>query len=488
MVIEPVRQTRRSSAAASRSMLIAILASALLGACATPTVAPRPAIDLPASWSQAPAGASIAERWWTLFGDPALERLVDEALAHNLDLEIAATRIVQARAAAGLAEADRYPSISARASSVRSKSTLEGSFPRPAGVPRIQTTSGIGLDASYELDLWGRYAQASAAARADLLASEWAREALRLSLVAEVIKGYHGVRAATLSEANLERTLAARNETLAMLGQRVAAGSASEFDLNQTRAEIAGLQAQIAQAAQLREERETQLGILLGRSPRALFEDPLPQGDAARDLAPQVPVGLPSELLLRRPDLRQAEAALAAADARVDEARALLFPSISLTASLGQESVSLSRLFNGSASIFNLGLGLTQPIWNAGRLQSNLAATRAAREQEVARYRQAIANAFADVRRALAAQRAAIASLDAETQRATALRATVDQARVRFDAGLGSGLEVLDAERNLLQAELALIDARAALQGAITDLIRALGGGWRPGAEAPAAS
>ena len=462
-----------------RDALLACVTATLVSACATTAPLSRPDIELPAGWGSARTAEAIDERWWTLFGDPLLNQYVDEALAHNFELDIAAARVLQARALSGIADAEHYPSVNASASSQRSKSTLEGSFPQPAGQPRIQTTTRIGVEASYELDLWGRYARASDAARADLLGAEWARRAVRLALIADVANTYHALRAADRQLANLNRTQVVRQDSLEVLAHRVRAGSAAEFELNQLRAEISAIDAQIARAAQRANDLETALGLLLGRTPQAQIEAPLPRGDGETVLTPQLPAGLPSELLLRRPDLLQAEMALMAADARIAEARALLFPSITLTASLGQESVPLSQLFTGGASIFNLGLGLTQPIWNAGRLQANIEATQAQRQLEEARYRQAIANAFGDVRRALSAQRAAIDALAAERDRASALREAVRQAGVRFDAGLSGRLEVLDAERNLLLAETAVIDAQAAQQTAVTDLIRALGGGWR---------
>lgn len=473
MATDSMRRLRR------RAQFAALAVSLVLGACAGPGPATRPEIDLPERWPQADAGPAMAERWWTLFADPALDTLVDRALADNLDLRRAAERVLQARAAAGIADAARYPAVSAGASAQRSRSSLEGSFPLPESTPRIQTTYRVGLEAGYELDLWGRYGRASDAARADLLGAQWARQSVRLALIADVCNGYHALRAADLRVHALQRTRALRQEALTLLGHRVAAGSAAEVELHRTRAEIAAIDARLAEARRRREDLDTALGLLLGASPRALLAGTMASGGAAAEVpAPQVPAGLPSELLLRRPDLREAEAALAAADARVDEARARLFPSISLTASLGQESVSLSRLFDARAGIFGLGLDLTQPIWNAGRLRHGLAASEHAREEQVLRYRQAVAEAFGEVRRALAAQRAAAETARAELDRRTSLALALRQAGVRFDAGLSGRIEVLDAERGLLDAELAGIDAELAQREAITDLVRALGGGW----------
>ncbi|MCB1958161.1 MAG: efflux transporter outer membrane subunit [Rhodocyclaceae bacterium] len=462
-----------------RALLPAALLS-LLAACATPgATPPRPVIDLPLAWpAQEGAEVPLDAHWWRLFEDPALDALVDEALAANGDLAIAAERIEQARLQAGIVDTDRYPSVSGGASSTRNRRSLEGSVQQPAGTPRIQNTHQIGIEASYELDLWGRYRAASEAARADLLATQWAREGIRLSLIANVIDSYHALRAADASKLALQRTLAGRDDALDLLARRVQAGTASEFDLNQTRAERVAV---ITQQAALDSDTaavEARLATLLGRSPRAILQADIQRGRGIERLPLQVPAGLPSELLLRRPDLRLAEARLAAADARIVEARALLYPSISLTAAFGQESATLSKLLTSGANVINLGLGLTQPIWNAGRLQKNVALTESQRREQLLAYDQALRAAFGDVQTAVAAQGAATRILESERMRADILRDTARQAGLRFDAGLTSRLEVLDAERNLLQAELAAINAEAAQRTAVTSLVRALGGGW----------
>lgn len=465
--------------------LVPLLSTLVLASCASGPEYQRPALELPTAWHlQGDVSAShpadtVGDRWWALYDDDALNRLMDEALAHNDDLRIAAANVMEARALAGIATADRYPTVSAGASGVRNKSSAQGSFPLPAGVPRIQNTTTVTLDASYEVDLWGRYLRADQAARAELLAAESARDTVRLTLTADVVRQYFALRAADRRVAALVSTLDARDESLALLQRRVNAGAASDFDLRQAQAERLAVRSQLAGARNDVERVEAALAQLLGRSPRAVLEDKVARGsDAGAPPVLHVPAGLPSELLLRRPDLVQAEQQLVAATARIGEARAQFFPSVALTASVGSESVQLARLFSGPAAIFQLGLGLTQPIWNAGGLQRNLDAVEARKEQALARYRQAVAAAFGDVRRALAAQTAALDTLQAEHARSDTLRLALEQSRLRFDAGIVSRIEVLDAERNLLQAELAEISAREAQQDAVADLFRALGGGW----------
>ncbi len=465
-----------------------LFATYLLAGCAVGPDYQRPNFELPQDWqsSDAAPGAaavprpadSVGERWWSLYADPVLDRLIDETLAHNADAAVAAARVLEARAIAGLSDADRYPSVSAGLSGNRTGSTLQGTFPLPPGVPRIQNDYRATLNASYEVDLWGKYQRASEAARAELFASESAREALRLSLTAQVTQQYFTLIAADAQTAVVQRTLATRGETLALFAKRLAAGMLSEFELHQAEAEQATTRSQLAGLLQAQDRAESTLALLLGRSPRDVMKARIERGAPAAIGDLLIPVGLPSDLLLRRPDLREAEQKLVAANARIGAARAQYFPSIGLTAYLGSESVALGSLFGGSAGIFQFAAGITQPLWNAGRIGANVEATEARRDQALAQYRKAVASAFKDVRDTLAAQNAAREMLAADTVRATALGKALKQAQLRFDAGIASRLEVLDVERNLLVAELARIDSERARKAALADIFKALGGSW----------
>lgn len=494
---------------ARRPLAIALaptVAALLLAGCAVGPDYRRPDIDLPERWTttgtdaagSASTGASaghdrpsvaastVGARWWAVYGDATLDRLIDEALARNGDAQIAAARVLEARALAGIADADRWPALAASASQSRSQNSLVGAQPLPAGSPRTNSSSRVTLDASYEVDFWGRYARASEAARAELLATEAARDALHLSLTAQVAQQYYALLAADAQEAAVHRVLVTRGESLDLLRRRVAAGITAEYDLRQAEAEEAAAQTQLAAAVRRKENAEASLAVLLGRSPRAVLAERIERGRPAGEQAParvDVPGGLPSELLLRRPDLREAEQRLISANARIGETRALLFPSIALTASLGSESADLADLFTGPAGIYRLAAGLTQPIFQAGRLQRAGDAANAREAQARAAYVQAVANAFRDVRQALAAQSAARDTLAAETRRAEALRQALTQANTRYTGGIASRLEVLDVERNLLLAELARLDAEQAQQAAVADLFKALGGSWQPPAQ-----
>lgn len=464
-------------------IIASVIATLLLAGCAAGPDYRRPEMELPQAWQtpapQALRADSVEARWWLLYADPVLERLEQEALAHNADLQVAAARVLEARARSGLADSDRYPAVSANAGGNRSQSTLEGAFPRPPDLPRIQNTFRATLDVSYEVDFWGKYSRASEAARAELLATEAAREAVLLSLTAQVAQQYFALLAADEQEAVVRRTLITRGETLALFRKRLEAGAIAEYALRQSEAEEAAARAQLAAFVQAKDQAEGALALLLGRSPGEVLTGGMERGSPSGMREVAVPAGLPSELLLRRPDLKQAEQGLIAANARIGAARAQYFPALGLTAYLGSESVTLANLFTGPAGIFQFAVALSQPIWNADRIGHNVEIAQARRDQALAQYRQAVASAFKDVRDALSAQSAARETLSAENDRIAALEQALKQAGLRFDAGIASRLDVLDAERNLLQAQLNRIDAQRARRTAVVGLFKALGGSWR---------
>lgn len=465
--------------------LLPLSAALFFAGCAVGPDYVRPSLSLPDAWHKAAPGPEAAlptdkagVRWWALYADPVLDRLVEEALAHNADIQVAAARVLEARAVAGTVDADLYPALSAGYAASRSKSTLLGSMPQTAGLPRIQNNYKATLEVSYEVDFWGKFRRAGEAARADLLAASAAQEAVRLSLIAGIAQQYFALLASDAQVTVAERTAATRSETLRLFRQRLEAGVLSEFDLRRAEAEEAATRAQLAALLLERERAESALTVLLGRSPQEVLEGALVRGTPGALPPLTVPAGLPSELLLRRPDLQEAEQKLMAANARIGAARAGYFPSIGLTAYSGGESVAFSKLFSGPAGIFSFAASLAQPIWNAGRIGFGVDAAEARRDQALAQYKQAVANAFKDVRDALATQAATRDALAAETTRAQALEKALQAARQRFDAGIASRLDVLDVERNLLAAELARIDAERAQRAALAGLFKALGGGW----------
>lgn len=458
----------------SFAALSALALAALLAGCAVPpaTTATLPAQELPSSTASAPAPAPD---WWQRFGDARIDALVTEALANNRDLARAMARIDEARALLRGAQAERAPSVNANLSAARARASENGTVPGGGTGNLFDAT----LSVRYELDLWGRVASGSAAAREDLLATEYAREVLRTALAAQVVQAYAALQSLDAQVRTYERVLASQQEGLRLQGLRLRAGELAELDYRQLEAELLASQTQLPKLERARGETERALALLLGRSPRALLEQTVARADEATAGAVTVPDGLPSDLLLRRPDVQASEARLRAAGARVEAARAAYFPSIGLTAALGQESTTLSKLFDGPSLIWNAAASLTQPIWNGGRLDAQFQAAQARRQQLELDYRDNVAAAFKEARDALAAHAEAQASLTSTRQRAQALARAAALTKLRADGGEASRLQLLDAERLALLAELQTHEAQRALVAAQAELYRALGGGWQ---------
>ena len=463
----------RRTAAVKKILLLVVFT----GACSTQPTYERPPVELPAAWKESAPRFAEDGRWWRIYDDAALDSLVEEAMQTNADLVIAAARVDEVRALLGESRSALFPSVDAQASAGRQRTSRETatSF---AGVPREFSSYRATVNVSYELDLFGRLRAGVAAARAELEASEASREAVRVALAAQVAKSYFALRSFEQQVELTRQTLELRNESLSLQRKRRDAGVISEFELRQLEAEAAAARAQLPPLEREREREAAALAVLLGRSPAQVFADEINTNPKTQEgLAPAaLPSGLPSELLLRRPDLVEAERGLAAANARVAVARSEMFPSISLTAALGAESASLSNLFTGPAGIWSLAAALTQPIFAGGRLEARTDAAKARERAALAQYQQAIRAAFGEVRTALVAQARARESYEAESARAAALTETLRLARLRYDAGVASQLDVIDAERGLLAARVARIDALRAQRAAVADLFRALGG------------
>lgn len=453
------------------------LALLSLGGCFTLPELKQPHPELPAVWPDGQTQAAVAPDWWKAYGDPVLNEMEDEAFAHNTDIRLAAARIDEARANLGLARADQYPFAQIGVQAGRSRATEKGSFPPPSP---INNDFKANLQAAYELDLWGRYRKASEAARAELLASEYAREVVHLSLASAVAKNYFGLRALDAQMEIAAQTQANRKNALELQQLRFDHGISSELDLHQAEAELAAAQAALAQRVQADRQQELALTVLLGRSPRAIVDNRVSRGAAIDALAdpPSVPTGLPSSLLERRPDLRQAEQKLVAAQARIGEAKAALFPDLALTGNLGSESKRLVDLFSGPAAIWSLTASIVQTVFNAGRTEAAIQITGARQTQALVGYDQAVQGAFREVLDALVAQRQSRELLDADQRRVDALGKAFDLADLRYRNGIDNYLLVLDTQRNLYLAQQGAIDARRSRLDATADLFKALGGGW----------
>ena len=469
-----------------RLMVAALLAVALSGCM---TVGPdyrRPRVDTPAQWPGGAASEAIASTWWKAYEDPVLEKMIADALAYNTDLRRAVARVDEARAALGISRADQYPGLSANASANRNRASQESVAGVPAGIDPEFSNFRATLNASYEIELWGKYRRAGEAARAELLAAQANREAVRLALITDVARGYFNLRALDAQVAVTERAIATRLASTALQRMRFEAGVASEYDLRQVEAQAAQAQARLPSLQNTQASQETALAVLLGRSPRDIVERPVDRGRAIEALSvpPAVPAGLPADVLEHRPDVRQAEQNLIAANARIGQARAAYFPAISLTALLGGESASLVDLLSAPARIWQISVGAAQTVFDAGRTGSRVEQARAQEQQLLAQYAGIIQNAFKDTLDALVAQRRAREIYEAEQVRVKALESAYKLAQLRYDNGVSSLLDVLDVERGLLDAQLNRIEAQRAQLAAAADLFKALGGGWQglPGA------
>ena len=326
-----------------RTLLVVALAASI-AACTTTPTAP-PAVELPA-----PTVDQLElAHWWTEFNEPALNGLVDEALANNLDLQAAMARIESARAQVELAQADLFPLVTIGADAQRSRSTQVGTNPLPPGFAATGNDFRVGLNASYELDLWGKYRLSTRAAQNDLLATQFARETVRTSVAAEVARAYFGLIAADAQLQLLNDTLKLREQTVALQTDRAQAGVIGDYDLAQAKAERDVVAADIATAQRAVGELESALAVLTGRSPRDIFTPHILREPALAKLltVPTVPAGLPSNLLERRPDIRQLEKQITAASLRIDRAHRDFLPSVTLTGTLGTESGALRHLFSG---------------------------------------------------------------------------------------------------------------------------------------------
>lgn len=451
--------------------LATLAAAALLGACSFIPTLERPALPVADSYPGQPAGAAVGPAaadipWQGFFADERLRRLIGLALENNRDLRVAVLAIEQARAQLQLRRADALPSVGAGVSASRA--------PGPTGAMTSSYQAGVQISA-WELDFFGRIRSLSEAARAQLLATEEARKAVQIGLVSAVAQAHLALQA---DEALLEvtrQTLATREDSLRLTRLKFDNGVSSELDVRQAESLLEAARVALAQTTRQRALDENALVLLIGRPLPADLPASRPLGSTAMT---DLPAGLPSDLLTRRPDVRQAEQQMVAANANIGAARAAFFPRISLTASAGIASNQLSGLFDNGQFVWTLAPSLLQPIFDAGRNQANLESARLAREVATARYEQTIQTAFREVADALAGRATLGEQLRAQAAQAASLEATVRLAELRYRSGAASYLDLLDAQRSLFAARQALVQTQAAeLQNRVL-LYRVLGGGW----------
>lgn len=473
----PAQGARSRPRSAVRRVASAVTAALVLAGC---TVGPdyvRPAIDAPAAFLYAPkdAAATVNVRWWQQFGDPVLDALIAEALAHNQSVKVAAGNVEQAAGVLSQTRSAAFPQVGYNASAGRARSSEPNVGPELAArIPNPQSAYQALLSASWEIDLWGRIRRLSESARANLLATDEARKGVILSLVAGVASNYLTLRGLDQELVVAQQTLAAYGESLRLFELQFQYGQISQMNVAQVRSQYETAAAQIPQIELQIAQTELALCVLLGRDP-----GPIARGKSIYDLAlPAVPAGVPSELLTRRPDLVQAENQLIAANAQIGAARALYFPTISLTAGGGSASAALADLFTGPARVWSYAGALVGPIFTFGAVSGQVAQAEGAREAMLANYRYAIQSAFSEVDTALVTSQKVQAQLAAQERLVAALKDYARLAHLQYDGGYTSYTTVLQAEQQLFPAELNLAAVRAATFSSSVAIYKAMGGGW----------
>ncbi len=455
-------------------ILFFLMTFAFLGCMVGPNYR-RPEVETPPSWrfeeSEAREVANTA--WWEQFGDPVLNDLIQIALKENKDVKIAAARVEEFTGRYRTTRASLLPQVGAGAGAGRSRVTERGPTPLD-GTINPANSFLIFLNANWEIDLWGKLRRATEAARADLLSTEEGRRAVILMLVTSVASAYVNLRDLDMQLEIAKRTARSREESYHLFQLRFQRGTISELELNQVKSEYEQALSTIPFIEKTIARQENALSVLLGRNP-----GPISRGKMIDELVlPAVPAGLPSDLLTNRPDLRQAEQDLIAANARIGVARSQYFPSISLTSSFGYASADLSKLFSGPARAWSFAAPLTAPLFTAGAISGQVKSAKAVQRQALLRYQQFIQTAFREVEDALVDQKRSREQLEIEAQQVVTLRNYARVARLRFDSGYTSYIEVLDAERSLFNAELAHAQTKGILFQALVNLYKAMGGGW----------
>lgn len=441
----------------------------------------RPAVTTPDTFrghadggapAAAPATSMGDARWADVFEDTSLRDLIKAALAQNFDVRIAAARILQAQAQLGITRSNQYPAVDAGVTlhGQRSSITSSDHEAKTAGVVQL------GGSVAWDLDFWGKYRRANESARAQILASEWGQRAIVTSLISQVASGYFELRALDLELAIARRTLATREESLRLTQVRESGGATSLVDVRQAEQLVFEARGAIVDLQRLIEQQENFLSVLLGQNPGAIA-----RGRALTDQphAPDLPAGLPSALLARRPDIQEAEQRIVSANAEIGVAKAAYFPQITLTGSGGVASTALSALFAGSAGAWTVAASAVQPIFTAGRTKSQVALADARRQEAILGYQQTIQQAFREVSDALVGYRR---TRELRETQELLVRAAQDARRLadlRYQGGASSYLEVLDSDTRLFSAELGLVRSQLGELAAFVEIYRALGGGWQ---------
>ncbi len=458
----------------------------LLAGCAIGPDYRKPEIPSPPSWmvdvQKAKDTANTA--WWDQFNDPVLSELIAVALRDNSDLRVATARVDEYYGRYGVTRADLFPQAGYGGGASRSEATQRGPTPVPSGISPFYNLYQAQLSVSWEIDLWGKLRRATEAARADLMATEEARSGVILSLVTSVATAYVDLRSLDRQLEIAKDTARSREESMNIFEQRFKHGIISEMELNQARSEYYDALSRIPALEKEIRQQEDMTSLLLGRNPGAI-----PRGKTLYEISlPAVPAGLPSDLLASRPDIRQAEQQLISANANIGVAKAQYFPSISLTGLFGWTSTDFHRLFNGPARAWSYAGTLSGPIFTASKISGQVRAAKALQQEALFGYQKAIQNGFREFEDALIDQDRTRQQLDALSKRVESLASYSRLARLRYENGYSSYIEVLDAERSFFNAQMSHAQTHDQLLHALVNLYKAMGGGWVVVADKLAAS
>jgi outer membrane protein, multidrug efflux system len=464
-----------------RRTMVAAGAALLAAGCALGPNYQRPKEDIPAAYRFDTVAANDAfadQAWWQLYQDPTLQSLIREALANNLDVRIAAARVDQARALLGSTRLQQLPQVSASAEALRTRTSKYQLGP---GEPAVGNAFSVDGSLSYEVDFWGKYRRATEAARASLLVSEYSKQDVMAGLVSSVATAYLTLLELDEQLAITARTVGTRQKFVDLTQAQHERGTVSGLDVASAQAQLAVAEAAIPDLQRQIGVAEDQLSVLLGRNPDKILraENGQLKSMTEATVAPVPPAGLPSSLLERRPDVRQAEQNLVAANANVGVAKANLFPNIALTATGGSESSALSQLFGGPARTWSFGASLLQPLLSSQSNLYQLDLANAQKRQALLQYQQSIQTAFQEVSDALIGRRK-YAEVQVELQAQVDAQRRADSiALARYRIGYSSYFDVINADRDLFTAELSLSAAHLNTVLSLVQLYRAVGGGWQ---------
>ena len=461
------------------------LAAGILSGCTVGPNYTRPAVAAPQTFRApeplpAPQAASLADlKWFEVFKDEKLQELERTALEQNYDLRDAVARVGEARANLGIVHSNQLPHAGASGGVEITRLSRDGQTPLPATFLPSQNRNwgqaSLNL-LSFEVDLWGRLRRSTEAARANLLNAEENRKAVVTTLVSDVASSYFNLLQLDYELEISQRTLDTRRDSLRLVQDRQGGGVATLLDLRQAEELVSSAAQIIPELQQQIEQTENQISLLLGKNPNGVVRG---RKFLEQEMPPEVPAGMPSALLDRRPDIRAAEAALIAANANIGVAKAAYFPQLSLSGFLGGQSTQLSSLFSGPHSAWSFVPQVSQPIFSAGRLKSNVRLAEAERDSALVQYEKTIQTAFTDVSNALIAHQRTRESRVEQERLVTALQDRMRLAYVRYRGGVDTQLNALDADRDLFQAELALAQIRLSELLSVVQLYKALGGGWQ---------